>query len=269
MNFLSNISLQTLQLMKIVPFFSFISIFVFLVKSKTISKAIIKISPEEEYKRRNKERFVKSFQDSDNEKKYNENIDPVFYNRDEYIKTITALDNILEPIWKLKLLYESTPRGNIIMFYDAYKEGFAYYSDSQMTYDILNMAAIKYSILFRCRDFFIDEQQYPPGHTSPLIKLKEDQDTKPVSNAVKLEGPFLKSKKSNTNSSVPPDKIYSKNKFVHLGKICNFSFLKKPISINTSTSNSITGYSSIFQQEKNAQRAVFDYRQFKELKGLG
>jgi len=255
---------------KILPFVSFVSVIVFLlIKRKPNPEKNPEIRPEEEYKIRNKDTFLRSFQEMENEKKYNENIDPVFYNREEYIKAITTLDNVLEPIWKRKLLYESTPRGNIVMFYDAYKEGFAYYSDSQMTYDILNMAAIKYSILFRCRDFFIDEQQYPVGSISPLIKLKEDQDTKPISNTVKLEGPFLKSKKSNTNSSVSPAKIYSKNKFVHLGKICNFSFLKKPISINTSTSNSINGYSSIFQKEKNAQRGVFDYRQFKELKSLG
>jgi hypothetical protein len=128
------------------------------------------------------------------------------------------------------------------------------------------MAAIKYSILFRCRDFFIDEQLYPLGHTSPLIKLKEDQDSKPMSNTVKLEGPFLKSKKSNTNSSVSPAKIYSKNKFVYLGKTCNFSFLKKESAIKPVVE---TGYSSIFQGEKNAQRRVFDYKKFKELKSLG
>jgi len=257
------------EILSLVSFVSLNYIFVSVVKYKKLPVSTKEISTEEKYKNNNKEKFLKSFQEVEHDRKYNENIDPVFYNREEYIKTVTTLDNVLEPIWKRKLLYESTPRGNIVMFYDAYKEGFAYYSDSHMTYDILNMTASKYSILFRCRDFFIDEQLYPLGHTSPLIKLKEDQDTKPVSNAVKLEGPFLKSKKSNTNSSVPPAKICSKNKFVHLGKICNFSFLKKPISINTSRSASTTGYSSIFQQEKNAQRAVFDYRQFKELKGLG
>lgn len=249
-----------------VSFLSFVYIFTIWVKCKNRIASKIEISPEDEYKMRNKAVFIKTFQEAEGRKKYNENVDLAFYNREEYNKIVSVSENILEPKWKSNILYESTPRGNIIMFYDAYKEGFAYYSDTQMTYDILNAAAIKYSILFRCRDFFIDEQSYPDGFSSPLIKLKEDQDVKPVSNVTKLKGPFLKSKKSSANSTFVPVKMYSQNKFVHLGKTCNFSFLKRE---NVTRSNAKTSYSSIFQQEKNAQRSVFDYRKFKELKSLG
>jgi len=251
---------------KIFPFFSFISIFIFLVKRKNLVQEIPQISPEDEYKKRNKTWFLKSFEETENEKKYSENIDPIFYDRKEYNKIMAEADNILEPKWKRRILYEFTPRGNVIMFYDAYKEGFAYYSDTQMTYEILNSAAIKYSILFRCRNFFIDEQSYPVGFLSPLIKLKEDQDIKPVSKTAKLEGPFLKSKKSKQNTNFESAKLYSQNKFVYLGKTCNFSFLKKESVIKPILE---TGYSSIFQGEKNAQRGVFDYRKFKDLKSLG
>ena len=256
------------QLTKIIPFISFISFFVFLAKRKNRIEQIPLYSQEDEYKNRNKSLFFKSFQEPENEKKYSENVDPVFYKREEYNKIISTSDNILEPRWKRRILYEFTPRGNVIMFYDAYKEGFAYYSDTQMTYDILNMAAIKYSILFRCRDFFIDEQLYPNGFISPLIKLKEDQDKKPGSKTAKLEGPFLKSRKSKQGPIAAESvaKMYSKNKFVYLGKICNFSFLKKESVV--AKTNIETGYSSIFQGEKNAQRGVFDYRKFKELKSL-
>jgi hypothetical protein len=261
------VSLKTEQLIKIIPFFSFVTVFIFFVKRKNCVEQTPKISPEDKYKKSNKSEFLNSFQDSGKDKNYSENIDTVFYNREEYNKIIAEADNILEPKWKSRILYEFTPRGNIIMFYDAYKEGFAYYSDTQMTYDILNMAAIKYSILFRCRDFFIDEQQYPNGFISPLIKLKEDQDKKPASKKVVLEGPFIKSKKVASNLSVEPvTKIYSKNKFVYLGKTCNFSFLKKESRVKPVIE---TSYSSVFQGEKNAQRGVFDYRKFKELKSLG
>lgn len=242
----------------IIPFVSIISIFVFLVKRKPKVIKIDEISQEEEYKNRNKQAFLKSFQE-ENFIKHSENIDPAFYNREEYNKIISASDNVLEPKWKRRILYESTPRGNIIMFYDAYKEGFSYYSDTQMTYDILNMAAIKYSIFFRCRDFFIDEKQYPHGFISPLVKLKEDQDKKPSSKSMKLEGPFMKSKKSTSNPIVEPIKLYSKNKFVYLGKTRNFSFLKRE---STAIKPKIeTSYYSIFQSEKN-------YRKFKESRGL-
>lgn len=248
-----------------VSFLSFVYIFTIWVKCKNKTERIIEISLEDEYKKRNNTMFMKSFQETENDKKYSENIDAIFYNREEYNKIIAESDNILESKWKRRILYEFTPRGNIIMFYDAYKEGFAYYSDTQIAYDILNAAAIKYSIFFRCRDFFIDEQKYTNGSISPLIKLKEDQDKKPVSNKAKLEGPFIKSKKSSANT-VSPVKIYSQNKFVYLGKTCNFSFLKRG---SATKSVSETSYSSFFQGEKNAQQNVFDYRKFKELKILG
>lgn len=256
-----------LSAIKVISFVSLNYIFTRIINYNITKPTKMAVSPEENYKKHNKAGFIKSFQEAEREINYSENIDSVFYKREEYNKIMAEADNILEPKWKRRILYEFTPRGNVIMFYDAYKEGFAYYSDTQMTYEILNSAAIKYSILFRCRDFFIDEQSYPNGSTiSPLIKLKEDQDKKPVSSAVKLKGPFLKSKKSSANSTCVPVKIYSQNKFVHLGKTCNFSFLKKESVIKPILE---TGYSSIFKGEKNAQRGVFDYRKFKELKSLG
>ena len=256
-----------LSAIKVISFISLNYIFARIINYKVAIRVKMDVSPEENYKKRNKAGFIKSFQEAEREKNYSENIDSVFYKREEYNKIVAEADNILEPKWKRRILYEFTPRGNIIMFYDAYKEGFAYYSDTQMTYEILNSAAIKYSILFRCRDFFIDEQSYPNGYVSPLIKLKEDQDKKPASKKVVLEGPFMKSKKVASNPIVESAaKLYSKNKFVYLGKICNFSFLKKESAVKKVVE---TGYSSIFQGEKNAQRGVFDYRKFKELKSLG
>ena len=102
----------------IIPFLSVISIFVFLAKRKPKVIKKDEISQEEEYKILNKRAFLKSFQE-ENFIKHSENIDPVFYNRDEYNKIISAADNEVEPKWKRRILYESTPRGNIIMFYDA------------------------------------------------------------------------------------------------------------------------------------------------------
>jgi hypothetical protein len=152
------------------------------------------------------------------------------------------------------------------MYYDSYKEGFSYYSDTHITYDILNAAAMKYSILFRCRDFFSDELQYPAGSTSPLLQLKEsipqEKQIKP-----RMEGPFIKPKKhaTNTHKNIPAEKIYSKNKFLYLGKICNFSVLSKMIQVRPVVE---TKYSSVFDGEQQVQSRVFDYRKFKESRSL-
>jgi len=253
-----------LPFLRTIPFFSFIYFFLSLVKKSKPVK-IDEISPEENYKTRNRALFLKSFQESEM-KEYSSNIEPIFYTREEYNKAILDPKNTIEPVWKRRILFEFTPRGNLIMYYDSYKEGFAYYSDTQITYDILNAAAMKYSILFRCRDFFSDELQYPAGSTLPLLQLKEsipqEKHIKP-----RIEGPFIKPKKHTTNAhkNLPAEKIYSKNKFLYLGKICNFSVLSKEKVIRPVVE---TKYSSIFDGEQQVQSRAFDYRKFKESRSL-
>jgi hypothetical protein len=115
-----------------------------------------------------KSKFLKTFENQTI--LYNENIDPIFYDKKEFSICVSETNNRLENSWKTKMLFENTPRGNIIMFYDAYKLGFSFYSDQNViSYDILNAAAMKYVSIFRCRDFFIDETITPTS--SPFIKF--------------------------------------------------------------------------------------------------
>jgi hypothetical protein len=118
-------------------------------------------------------RWVRSFSKEESDvSKWNVNIDPIFYDRALLKKVWESPHNALEAQWKRRFLCESTPRGNIIMHYDAYREGFVYYSDqSSLPYCILNAVAMKYVLLFRCRDFFIDEtveDMVPEAYTSFL-----------------------------------------------------------------------------------------------------
>ena len=44
------------------------------------------------------------------------------------------------------------------MYYDVFKQGFSYYSnENYISYKILNAIAMKYVMVFFCRDFFMDE----------------------------------------------------------------------------------------------------------------
>jgi flagellar biosynthesis GTPase FlhF len=90
----------------------------------------------------------------------------------------------LELQWKRRLLHESTPRGNIIMYYDIYKQAFTYVSDQQMNYDILNACAMKYVRIFRCLDFFVDVNILPSGYISPFSLLQEEMDKKEMEAAL-------------------------------------------------------------------------------------
>jgi hypothetical protein len=139
-----------------------------------------------------------------NHLKYNANIQPVFYNHDEYEANITAKDNILENSWKQRVLMEYTPQGNIYMYYNAYHKAFSYYADTQIPYKLLNAVAMKYVRTFYCFDFFTDTQVLPENRVSPftimnqeqerLDKLKKDKKKKDLGINFQ-DAPFLRPKK--------------------------------------------------------------------------
>jgi len=151
-----------------------------------------------EYYFLNKNRFIKSFEDSKN---YNTNIDGVFYNKNEYKNLMHIFNNQLEKEWRTRILFESTPRGNIIMFYDTYKQSFSYYCDSNsIPYYILNSVAMKYVLVFYCRDFFVDNKITEVVTDSPLISIHHVEETKKEDIGKKLmytnkDSPFIKTKK--------------------------------------------------------------------------
>ena len=201
-----------------------------------------KKTPEETYLQKWCDQFTQTFSQDDGIQRYNENIRKLFYLFDEYKTEIERAENTLEKEWSTRILYESTPRGNVVMYYNAYKRGFAYYADTSISYPFLNACAMKYVITFFCRDFFIDELHWPKGCHSPFYRLHlQDQKKALAQKDVKFDtskGPFAKLKngpkkdaisgrksvKTETKKDTGPEKM--QNKFLYLGKLCNFSFLK-------------------------------------------
>ncbi len=189
--------------------------------------------PPPDYLQITKDNFVKCYE----KEIFNQNIQSEFYDKEQYNETITRKDNLLDSSWKSRILFENTPQGLVIMFYNAYKQGFAYYSDTNISYSYLNAVAMKYVARFYCRDFFIDDSIIPKDYSSPFLHIHEiEKDEK--SNKSKIDvkkGPFAKLK----NYSKPKPKIiqpikneqniqtHIKNKFVYLGKIYKFSPLQK------------------------------------------
>ena len=217
--------------------------------------------------------------------RYNENIDSIFLNRDEYKEYMKIPENDLEKKWRTRILIENTPRGNIIMYYDAYKEAFAYYSDQYgIPYRILNIVAMKYVMKFRCVDFFIDELAlYGSKNPSLFIdiinnEMKEEKEKKAksmnhlVKSNMTQNLPFVQTKKE---SKKEPKKLElqeekMKNRFIHAGKIHNFSILqlpKKHKTVNKALfSDKITEYDEMFSLQKEAEQNRFDYKKFKQMK---
>ena len=203
-----------------------------------------------------------------NKNKTNENIhvetqiEPFFYDKPKYTKILKDSQNIYEKLWKTRILFENTPRGNVIMLYDIYKMGFCYYSDQQMiTYDILNAVAMKYVVTFRCIDFFIDEKYY----TSPFLKLYESVETKEThtqkrihqqNNSIRqIHNQTLPMTKPPTTAAAE-EPMTIKNRFLYQGKIANFSFTqkipKKRVTIKHNTLNELF--------EKNPQMSYSEFK---------
>lgn len=202
----------------------------------------------DEYTEKQKTLFLKN----GNQSEPNKNIAQVFYTKKEYLEMMEEEDNSIEAQWKTRILMESTVRGNILMYYDTYKQGFAYYTDSKnIPYDLLNAVAMKYTVLFECRDFFMDEIVFPDEFVSPLIKIQEQKVEPEKEDEIKKEDEkkrmaimrknpaFAKlkmyrseepeNKETNaTEEKKEPEKILVVNKFIYLGKMANFSFIQKP-----------------------------------------
>jgi len=229
------------------------------------------------------------------------NIDSVFYSKNEFQQLVLSPDNILEKKWKSRILFESTPRGNIMMYYDSYKMGFAYSSDSTgIPYPILNAVAMKYVTVYRCCDFFMDDEITPEDKPSKMIKIHFQEDKKEsvhakqndVENGTKMPKPlkidnsaFAKfknySKKTekteNTNDNNGEKKTsehvsekkkdYVRNKFISLGKLMNIEFTQ-PISTKNSRYSSLNGFHSKLldnlDTETTLQKQVLSYKDFKK-----
>jgi len=194
---------------------------------------------------------------------WNENVDSILYDREKVSEIMEDPNNELEKAWRRRILMESTPRGNIILYFDVFQTAFLYYSDQQMVpYAILNAAAMKYVTRFRCLDFFHDSSTLPDGKTSKLMEVIDAYDTKRVADEKpkvnmdwKKNAPFLKP--INKNKPLPQSttekekeakeqkekneqqqqqqqqtKKKTVNRFKHQGKLANFSVLQTPRKVN-------------------------------------
>jgi len=226
-----------------------------------------------------KEKFIETFDKVTNED-ININIEKEFYLKDDYTNIMKQADNHLEKGWKTKVLIENTPKGNIIMFYDSYKQGFSYYTDiNPLPYNILNSVAMKYVTIYKCRDFFVDDEITPENKESPFIEIHMvDKPKKKGEDSNKLnlkDAPFArlknyKSKKVETKdkdgNDKKPERVYYRNKFICMGTIRNYSItqkIKKENKLNGFHSNLLNNISS----EAKLQKEVMNYKDFKLKRG--
>lgn len=204
------------------------SLFSFFTNKKQNQKVETVSDAANNYIVKNKQKFLfilnNNTNNTEDRVKWNTNMDPVIYSKKEYMKILEDADNPYENMWKTRILIETTPKGNILMHYDIYKQGFTYYSDTNgIDYHLLNTVAMNYVLKYRCLDFFIDDEITPEDKSSPLIKLyyveetaEEKADARNIKNHDKTneekqkdddfraklkDAPFVKYKKTTTNAN--------------------------------------------------------------------
>lgn len=241
-----------------------------------------------------KEVILRTFKDDDNEYiipleirfldtfkqtkiNYNENIESIFYDKTNYNNCVKISKNLLEKIWSSRILFENTPRGNIIMLYNPYKLGFSFFCDQKViSYDVLNAVAMKYVSIYRCRDFFMDEKITPSEHTSKLISIhfyddikrgggdKKDQDK---NNKKIFFANFRDYSKENPNSKrplLPVEVEKRKNIFLYLGKTHNFNILQEVSKPRKIFSDFTSPMLENLEKDSGIKREVFSYKNYKK-----
>jgi hypothetical protein len=193
--------------------------------------------PIEEYVRPRKEKLLKTY-----DLNLNANIDPVIYDKKRLTEMLKIADNPLERLWKSRILYDPTPRGTIMMYYDIYKQGFAYYADqNNVPYSVLNGMAMKYVVMFYCRDLYFDETII--GKASPLTKVFLEDDASPT----KPRRATVQQQMQNKDMEITP----VRNKFISLGNMRNFALLQKTKSPKQT------------KMATTSHDALFSYKDFK------
>ena len=190
----------------------------------------------------------------------NSNIDPVLYDFDKRKEIFASADNEMEKQWKSRILNENTPRGNVMMYFNPYLLSYHYYSDEQIIpYKVLQQVATRYVVMFRCKDFFIDVEKRPGNKILEVLQKEEDSlkskkmkvnditkcvniqsDSKDVFAALKDYRSEVKTTEATNVKTNGPNKMDPKpkkkveepkfsNKFVRVGKMCEFNITQKPV----------------------------------------
>lgn len=146
--------------------------------------------------------------------------DPNILYLTEYVDKFETLDeNNNTDISRLKhnILFERTPIGNIIMYYE--NDEFKYYCDRTPSFGFLETVARKYVIVFNCKRLYkiYSEQEIEEK------KEKKEEDIKPKKKSVYAN---FKRYNNNKKTKINDNEPILQNKYKFIGKIRDFSFLQ-------------------------------------------
>lgn len=133
---------------------------------------------------------------------------------------------------KQNVLYEMTPKGRIIMYYDFEKESFIYYCDTKdVSYLYLETVARKYALTYHCKKIVVDikkelalarktNESKNDGNKKVLVGVKADE----------LFATFKSYNRKGSGGSKTMNKKFvlrqNANRYSYSGKVNEFPFIK-------------------------------------------
>lgn len=153
---------------------------------------------------------------------------------------------------KNSILYEETPYGTVVMYYDNEFKKFNYHSDKTPPYNFLETACRRYSLVFNCKILYIDvDKEYKNvrekmERNNKLIEKKQEELEKDAKSV------YVKPKSYNKRNKPKSRAVIDHNKdkiidFKYCGKIIDFNFLKT----NTDTVKNSKKKNISFSEFKN------------------
>lgn len=145
--------------------------------------------------------------------------DPNILYLTEYVDKFDMIDtnnNINIENLKHNILFENTPIGNIIMYYE--NDEFKYYCDRTPSFGFLETVARKYVIIFHCKSLYkiYNEEEVKDEEVKEEIKPKKKS----------VYANFKRYNNNNKKVKINDNEPILQNKYKYVGKIREFSFPK-------------------------------------------
>lgn len=167
-------------------------------------------------------------------RKQQKNIQYVDKYKDEWktkVKTSKSIEELDVASLKNNILIETTPFGNVIMYYDHVKTSFVYYCDKTLSYPVVNTVGRKYVLRFCCEKLYLDEDEKAStsedSAPTPAPAPTSAPSTIPVNKNVYAKFKKHDKQKKNASQLSVNQKEEPINRYTCEGKLSNFSFLKK------------------------------------------
>tara|TARA_B100001063_G_scaffold37869_2_gene31425 strand:+ start:691 stop:1320 length:630 start_codon:yes stop_codon:yes gene_type:complete len=148
-----------------------------------------------------------------------ENLDPNLLYLTEYMDKFENMDdcNNIENS-KKNILFENTPIGNVIMYYD--DNEFKYYCDRTPSFGFLETVARKYVIVFHCKSIY---KVYNEEKEKYEVKENEEKKEEVKSKKKSIYANF-KTYNNNKKPKIDDNEPTLQNKYKYIGKIHEFNF---------------------------------------------